>query len=149
MAFDKFASLLNQIGHYWMSQRLCSKNSDQLPVLNRLTDIFAVSKFDYGVMVRYQNLTRKPELFRAPWARAPWASARVGCTPWIPLSEALITTTKWVRKLIPERSFAAPKTRVNALPEPPFVVLDYSCTGMRRVELWQNLLFWKCDCVSF
>ena len=29
-----------------------------------LTDIFAVGKFDYGVIVRYQNLTRKPELFR-------------------------------------------------------------------------------------
>ena len=39
--------------------------------MNRLTDIFAVGKFDYGVMVRYQNLTRKPELFQAPWARAP------------------------------------------------------------------------------
>ena len=24
-----------------------------------------LGKFDYGVMVRYQNLTRKPELFRA------------------------------------------------------------------------------------
>ena len=45
---------------------LCSKNSDQLPVLNRLTDILAVGKFDYDVMVRYQNLMRKPELFRAP-----------------------------------------------------------------------------------
>ena len=45
---------------------LCSKNSDQLPVLNRLTDIFAVGKFDYDVMVRCQNLTRKRELFRAP-----------------------------------------------------------------------------------
>ena len=32
---------------------LCSKNSDQLPVLNRLADIFAVGKFDYGFMVRY------------------------------------------------------------------------------------------------
>ena len=30
------------------------------------SDIFAVGKFDYGVMVQYQNLTRKPELFRAP-----------------------------------------------------------------------------------
>ena len=29
------------------------------------TDIFAVGKLDYGVMVQYQNLTRKPELFRA------------------------------------------------------------------------------------
>ena len=44
-----------------MPERLCSKNSDHLPVVNRLTDIFAVGKFDYGVMVRYQNLTRKPE----------------------------------------------------------------------------------------
>ena len=50
---------------------MCSKNSDQFPVLNRPTDIFAVGKFDYGVMVQYQNLTRKPELFRAPCARAP------------------------------------------------------------------------------
>ena len=31
-----------------------------------LTDIFALGKFDYGVMVRYQNLTRKPEPFRGP-----------------------------------------------------------------------------------
>ena len=45
---------------------LCSKNSGHLPVLNRLTDIFAVGKFNHGVMKRYQNLTRKPELFRAP-----------------------------------------------------------------------------------
>ena len=66
MAFDTFSSFFNQIGHCWMPWSLCSKNSDQLPVLNRLTDIFAVGKFDYGVMVRYQNLTRKPELFRAP-----------------------------------------------------------------------------------
>ena len=44
---------------------------NQLPVLNRLTDIFAVGKFDYGVMMRYQNLKRKLELFRSPWARAP------------------------------------------------------------------------------
>ena len=35
------------------------------PLLNKWTDIFAVGKVDYGVMVRYQNLTRKPELFRA------------------------------------------------------------------------------------
>ena len=66
MAFDTLFSFFNQIGHYWMLQRLCSENSDQLPVLNRLTDIFAVGKFDYGVMVRYQNLTRKPELLWAP-----------------------------------------------------------------------------------
>ena len=53
---------------------LCSKNSDQLPVLNtviRLIDIFAVGKFDYGVMERCQNLTRRRELSRAPLARAP------------------------------------------------------------------------------
>ena len=50
---------------------MCSKNSDQLPVLNRLTDIFGLGKFDYGAMVRYQNLTREPEHLRAPWARAP------------------------------------------------------------------------------
>ena len=49
-----------------MPEKLCSKNSDQLPLLNRLTDIFAVGKFDYGVVVGYQNFTRKPELFRAP-----------------------------------------------------------------------------------
>ena len=66
MAFDPFFSFLNQISHYWTPQRLCSKNSDQLPVPNRLTDIFAVGKFDYGVMVQYQNLTQKPELLRAP-----------------------------------------------------------------------------------
>ena len=66
MAFDTVPSFLNQIGHYWMAYRLCSKNSDQLSVLNRLTDIFAVGKFVYGVMVRYQNLTRKPELLQSP-----------------------------------------------------------------------------------
>ena len=43
-----------------------AKNSDQLSVLNRLTDIFAVDEFDYCVIVRYQSLTRKPEVFRAP-----------------------------------------------------------------------------------
>ena len=41
------------------------------PLLDRLTDIFAVGKVDYGVMVRYQNLTWEPDLLRAPWARAP------------------------------------------------------------------------------
>ena len=66
MAFDTFSYFFNQIGHYWMPYRLCSKNNVQIPVLNRLTNIFAVGKFDYGVMVQYQNLTRKPELFRAP-----------------------------------------------------------------------------------
>ena len=51
---------------------LCSKNSDQLPELNiSLTDIFAVGKVDYGVMVRYQNLTWKSELFRAPLGPGP------------------------------------------------------------------------------
>ena len=50
---------------------MCSKNSDQLPILYRLTDIFAVGKFDYGVMVRYQKLTWKPELFRAPLGPGP------------------------------------------------------------------------------
>ena len=49
-----------------------------------MTDIFAVGKFDYDVMVLYQNLTQKPELFRA----------RVRCTPWIPLSQALIITQR-------------------------------------------------------
>ena len=71
MAFDTFSSFFNQIGHYWMPKRLYSKNSDQLPVLNRLTDIFAVGKFDYGVMVRYQDLTRKPKLFRARLGPGP------------------------------------------------------------------------------
>ena len=66
MAFDTFSSFLKQIGPYWIPLRLCSKDSDQLPVLNRLTDIFAVDEFDYCVMVRNQNLTQKPELFRAP-----------------------------------------------------------------------------------
>ena len=66
MAFDTFSFFLNQIGHHSLPYRLCNKNCDQLPILNRLTDIFAVGKFDYGaVMVRYQNLSRKPELFRA------------------------------------------------------------------------------------
>ena len=36
-----------------------------------MTDIFAVGKFDYDVMVRYQNLTRKPALFRAPLGPGP------------------------------------------------------------------------------
>ena len=54
-----------------MVQRLCNKNSDQLPVLNKLTDILAVGKFDCGVTVRYQILTRKSELFRAFSAWAP------------------------------------------------------------------------------
>ena len=71
MTFDTFSSFFYRIGHYWMPKRLCSKNSNQLPVLNRLTGIFAVGKFDYGVMVRYQNLTRKPELFRAPLGPGP------------------------------------------------------------------------------
>ena len=66
-----FCFCFNQIGHYWIPWRLCSKNSDQLPVLNRLADIFAVGKYDYDVMVRYQNLTWKPKLFRAPWAPVP------------------------------------------------------------------------------
>ena len=39
--------------------------------MNRLADIFAVGKFDYGDMVRYQNLTRKPELARAPLGPVP------------------------------------------------------------------------------
>ena len=71
MAFDTFSSFFNQIGHYWMPERLHSKNSDQLPVPNRLTDIIAVGKFDHGVLVRYQNLTRKPELFRVPLDPGP------------------------------------------------------------------------------
>ena len=54
-----------------MPKGCVAKIRDQLPVLNRLTDIFAVGKFDYGVMVRYQNLTRKPELFRAPLGQGP------------------------------------------------------------------------------
>ena len=66
MAFDTFSSFFNQIGHCWIPLWLCSKNSYQLPVLNRLTNIFAVGKFDYGVMVRYQNLMQKPEHFRGP-----------------------------------------------------------------------------------
>ena len=77
MDFDTFSSFFNQIGHYWMIQRLCSKHSNQLPVLNRLTDIFAVGKFDYDVMVRYQNLTPKPELFWAP----PWPGPDVPPEP--------------------------------------------------------------------
>ena len=71
MAFDTFFSFFNEIGHYWMPSMLCSKSSDQLAVLNRMTDIFAAGKFDYGVMVRYQNLKRKAELFRAPQGPGP------------------------------------------------------------------------------
>ena len=71
MAFGTFSSSFNQIGHYWLPYWMCRKNGDQLPVVNRLTDIFAVGKFDYGVMVRYQNLTQKPELFRAPLGLGP------------------------------------------------------------------------------
>ena len=82
--------------------RVCSKISDQLPVLNRLFDIFAVSKFGYGVMVRYQNLTQKPELFRVPWARAR-------CTPWTPLSQALGAYT-----LFCTSHGSSPPTRVTA-----------------------------------
>ena len=73
-----------------MPQRLCSKNSDQLPILNWLTDIFAVDKFDYGVIVRYRNLTRKPELFRAPKARAPLGPGPGTMYPLKPLSQALL-----------------------------------------------------------
>ena len=55
-----------------MLSGLCSKNSDQLPVLNRLTDIFAEGKFDYGVMVQNQNLLmRKPEFIWAPLNPGP------------------------------------------------------------------------------
>ena len=38
-----------------------------------LTDLFGVGKFDYGVTMQYQNLTRKPELFRAPLGPGPGA----------------------------------------------------------------------------
>ena len=89
MAFDTFSSFFNQIGHYWMPYRLCSKNSDQLSVLNRLTNIFAVSKFDYGGMVRFQNLRRKPEFFRAPSARPPLRVGPGTMYPLNPLSQAL------------------------------------------------------------
>ena len=54
------------------------QNKRQLPVLNRLTDIFAVGKFDYSVIVRYQNLTRKPELFWAPLGRGAGTSKGQG-----------------------------------------------------------------------
>ena len=85
MAFDTFFSFSNQIGHYWMPQRLCSKNSDQLPVLNWLTDIFAVGKFDYGVMVRYQNLTRNlnssgPRVLGPGYNLPPEPSSRRPCS---------------------------------------------------------------------
>ena len=92
MVFDTFSSFFNQIGHYWMPYRLCNKTSDQLPVLNRLTDIFAVGKFDYGVIVRYQNLTRKAELFRALEPGPPKARAR--CTPLNPLSQVLMNNVE-------------------------------------------------------
>ena len=74
-----------------MPQRLCSKNSEQLPVVNRLSDIFAVGKFDYGVMVRYQNLTWKPELFRGPLSSGPLGPGTM--YPLNPLSQALPTST--------------------------------------------------------
>ena len=58
--------------------------------MNRLTDIFAVGKFDYGVVVRYQNLTRKLELFQALWARAPLGPGPGTMYPLndVPLSQA-------------------------------------------------------------
>ena len=40
-------------------------------MLNRLTDMFVVGKFDYDVMVRYQNLMQKPKLIRAPIRPGP------------------------------------------------------------------------------
>ena len=55
--------------------------------MNRLTDIFAVGKLDYGVLVRYQNLTQKPELFRAP----PLGPGPGTMYPSDPLSQALRT----------------------------------------------------------
>ena len=65
MAFDTFSSFLIKSATL-DALKACSKNSNQLPILIRLTDILAVGKFDYGDMVRYQNLMRKSELFRAP-----------------------------------------------------------------------------------
>ena len=65
MAFDTFPLFLIKSATIGCPKDR-SKNSNQLPVLNRLLDIFAVDKFDYGVMVRYQNLIWKPVLFQAP-----------------------------------------------------------------------------------
>ena len=63
-------------------------------MVNWLTDIFAVGKFDYGVMVGYQNLTRKPELFRAPLGPGMMSP------PEPPLSLALGTTVICKRNII-------------------------------------------------
>ena len=41
-------------------------------------------------MVRHQNLTRKPELFRAPCARAPLGPGLGTMYPLNPLSQALL-----------------------------------------------------------
>ena len=70
MVFDTFSSFFLSNRPLLDALKAGSTSSDQLLLLNRLNDIFAVGTFNYGVMVRYQNLTQKPELFRAPWARA-------------------------------------------------------------------------------
>ena len=65
MAFDTFSSFFFKSATIGYPKGCVAKIATDYNILNRLTDIFAVGKFDYGVMVRYQNLTRKPELFRA------------------------------------------------------------------------------------
>ena len=73
--FDREPSTLTVEYEYQLSTWVLSTSTQKMvlelyssspSLLNRLTDIFAEGKFDYGVMVRYQNLTRKPELFWAP-----------------------------------------------------------------------------------
>ena len=66
MAFDTFSAFfLVQSATIGCPKSCVAKTATNYQV-NRLPDIFAIGKFDYGVMVRYQNLTRKPELFLAP-----------------------------------------------------------------------------------
>ena len=67
MVFDTFSSFLIKSATIGCPKSCVAKiATNYISVLNRLTDIFAADKFDYGVMVRYQHLTQKPELFRAP-----------------------------------------------------------------------------------
>ena len=61
----------------------------QFKYWNRLTDIFAVGRFDDGAMVQYQNLKRKPELFWVPWVPAPLGPGPGTMYPLNPFSQAL------------------------------------------------------------
>ena len=133
MAFDPFFSFLNQISHYWMPQRLYSKNSDQLPVPNWLTDIFAVGKFDYGVMVQYQNLTQKPELLQAPWARPPLGQSPGTMFPWTPSRRPWVPVT--IRKAYTPIPRHIRKRVLN--------IVSHLCTavgGQQFCKEWRKLL---------